>query len=67
MTSHDVASTVHQSFANGMGAAAVRRVNTKVIFAKPSEESKKLLDVWQRAEPAYAGAGAYAGPLLSST
>ena len=30
--------------------AAVSRVNTKVLFAKPSDEAKKLLDVWQRAE-----------------
>ena len=34
----------------GFGHAAVSRVNTKVLFAKPSDEAKKLLDVWQRAE-----------------
>ena len=39
----------------GFGADAVRRVNTKVLFAKPSDEAKKLLDVWQRAEKAYRG------------
>ena len=39
----------------GVGAEALERVNTKVLFAKPSEEAKKLVDVWQRAEAAYQG------------
>jgi hypothetical protein len=45
----------------GFGAEAVRRVNTKVLFAKPSDEAKKLLDVWQRAEAAYTGEDAERG------
>ena len=45
----------------GFGADAVRRVNTKVLFAKPSDEAKKLLDVWQRAEKAYRGEDAERG------
>ena len=49
----------------GMADAAVRRVNTKVMFAKPSEESKRLLDVWQRAEPTFAGADSEKGFLVS--
>ena len=49
----------------GLGGQAVRRVNTKIIFAKPSEESKKLLDVWQRAEPAYDGADSEKGFLVN--
>ena len=49
----------------GLGGQAVRRVNTKVIFAKPSEEAKKLLDVWQRAEPAYAGTDSEKGFLVN--
>jgi len=49
----------------GVGDAAVHQVNTKVIFAKPSEEAKKLLDVWQRAEPTYAGEDAEKGFLVS--
>ena len=39
----------------GVGAEALPRVNTKVLFAKPSDEAKKLIDVWQRAEGAYKG------------
>ena len=49
----------------GLGADAVRRVNTKVLFAKPSEEAKKLLDVWQRAEAAYKGEDAERGFLVN--
>jgi len=49
----------------GIGDAAVRQVNTKVIFAKPSEEAKKLLDVWQRAEPTYTGDDAEKGFLVN--
>ena len=49
----------------GFGADAVRRVNTKVLFAKPSDEAKKLLDVWQRAENAYRGEDAERGFLVN--
>ena len=49
----------------GFGAEAVRRVNTKVLFAKPSDEAKKLLDVWQRAEAAYEGEDAERGFLVN--
>lgn len=49
----------------GFGAEAVRRVNTKVLFAKPSDEAKKLLDVWQRAEAAYTGEDAERGFLVN--
>ena len=49
----------------GFGADAVRRVNTKVLFAKPSDEAKKLLDVWQRAEKAYRGEDAERGFLVN--
>jgi len=48
----------------GFGDDAVRRVNTKILFAKPSDEAKKLLDVWQRAESAYRGEDAEKGFLV---
>ena len=48
----------------GIGAKAPR-VNTKVIFAKPSDEAKQLIDVWQRAEGAYKGDDNERGFLLN--
>ena len=49
----------------GFGTDAVTRVNTKVLFAKPSDEAKKLLDVWQRAEAAYRGEDSEKGFLVT--
>ena len=36
-----------------------------MIFAKPSDEAKKLIDVWQRAEGAYKGDDNERGFLLN--
>ena len=49
----------------GIGAKALTHANTKVIFAKPSDEAKKLIDVWQRAEGAYKGDDNERGFLLN--
>lgn len=53
----------------GWDMDSLNQVNTKVIVAKPSDEAKKLLEVWQLAEPTYEGEdaekGYYASEIVS--